>query len=308
MEIIKPMEPVRSDMFESSDFLYQVKWDGVRMLAYIDKNQVELINKNLNSRTMQYPELQCLKDCITGHRAILDGEIIVLKDGKPSFHRVMRRDQCTTSQTINHLKELLPVNYMVFDILQLDQQQLASRPFLERNSILSEALDYGNPFLHLVESFQQGMSLYEAVKAQQLEGVVAKKIQSFYREGKKHRDWFKIKYRRELICVIGGYTLNNGRINALLLGVYNKQELIYIGKAGSGLTEDDKDYLQQELGKIKSNLSPFSSRNRLDIKGAVYTHPLLTVKIEYAEWTEDMHLRAPAIKGFPEISPADCTI
>ncbi len=307
MDVIRPMEPISyPEAFDSSDYVYQVKWDGVRMLSYIDGNEVRLINKKLNPRTVQYPELQQLPEFLTSDRVILDGEIIVLKDGKPSFPSVMKRDQTSNAKTISYLCGLLPINYMVFDILFLNKSSLTAAPYLERAALLADTVDFSSPPLHLVENFSQGKNLFEAVRNKDLEGIVAKKKNSLYIAGKQHRDWFKIKYRRSINCVIGGYTLRSSRVNSLLLGIYQNEKLIYIGRSGSGLSERNKDLLSARLGEINSSLSPFSINT--EVPPAIYTRPLLTVRVEYAEWTENMHLRSPVIKELNITKPEECTL
>ncbi len=307
MDIVRPMEPISNpEVFDSSDYVFQVKWDGVRMLSYIEGNEVRLINKKLNPRTVQYPELQQLPEFLAGHKAILDGEIIVLKDGKPSFPSVMKRDQCSSGKTISCLTHYVPINYMVFDILFLNKSNLTAIPWQERAALLIEAVDFSSPLLYLVENFSQGKNLFEAVKNNDMEGIVAKRKNSLYIQGKHHRDWLKIKYRRSLCCVIGGYTLRSSRVNSLLLGIYQDENLLYLGRAGSGLSEADKDLLTTRLGEMNSSVSPFSINT--GVPPAIFTRPLLTVRVEYAEWTENMHLRSPVIKGFTATKPEECTL
>lgn len=303
------MEPVsHSYIPDNSEYIYQVKWDGVRMLSYVEGNQVRLINKRLNPRTIQYPELQQLPQLLSGHNAILDGEIIILKDGQPSFPSVLRRDQCSASKTISYWSQRLPITYMLFDIIYLDELDLSQLPFLERHNLLVQTLDFDSPFLHLVDNFGEGRSLFEAVKANDMEGVVAKKVNSLYLPGKHHREWLKIKYRRSLNCVIGGYTMRDQQVNSLLLGLFQDEQLIYVGKAGSGLSESDRQVLSIELPSLAVPDCLFSRSSSINIPGAIFTKPLLVVRVEFAEWTEHMQLRSPVIKGFIAIEPEQCIL
>lgn len=303
------MEPnSRREIMGGNDYVYQVKWDGVRMLAYVEDDQVRLINKRLHLRTVQYPELQQLPRLLSGHSAILDGEIIVLKDGKPSFPSVMRRDQCSAVKTISCRRRHLPINYMVFDLLFLDKRNLSPAPFSERHELLAQTLDFSSPLVQLVENFSEGKSLFEAVKANEMEGVVAKRKSSLYLPGKNHRDWFKIKYRRSLNCVIGGYTMSRQQVNSLLLGLFQGEQLIYIGKAGSGLSENIRQTLSESLPAFIVPDSCFSRHSSPSIPSAIFTQPRLTVRVEFAEWTEHMQLRSPVIKEFLAIEPEKCTL
>ena len=302
------MEPVsHSDIPESDEYWYQVKWDGVRMLSYVEGDQVRLINKRLNPRTIQYPELQQLPQLLSGHNAILDGEIIVLKDGQPSFPSVIRRDRCSASKTISYWSQRLPISYMLFDIVFLDKLDLTSVPVSERHKLLAQTLDFSSPLLYLVENFSDGRSLFEAVKANDMEGIVVKRKTSLYLAGKHHREWLKIKYRRSLNCVIGGYTMRGNQVNSLLLGIFQDEQLIYVGRAGSGLSESDRQTLSIELPSLTVPKSLFSRYSSSKIPEARFTKPLLTVRVEFAEWTEHMQLRSPVIKEFISIEPEGCT-
>lgn len=307
--LITPMSPItHSEIFDDANFVYQVKWDGVRMISYINNNEVRLINKRLNSRTDRYPELQSLAEVIKGNDfTVLDGEIIALLNGKPSFPTVMRRDNTTDIKKIGLLTKMIPVLYMVFDILYLNGRDLRTLPWQERNHILLSTVK-PNENIHIVESFSVGTSLFNAVKKQELEGVVAKHKESPYVSGKKHRYWLKIKYRRRLSCVIGGYTLNNKTVNALLVGVYYDGELKYCGKVGTGLKTSEWSVLTEELVKIKTSACPFTDFPPSEINKVHFVKPLLTVEIEYAEWTPDIRLRAPSIISFTNKKPEECII
>lgn len=308
--LITPMSPIIYDeydeIFDDPDFLYQVKWDGVRMISYIKNNEVTLINRRLNSRTIQYPEFKNLADMIKGNNVtILDGEIIALVNGKPSFPTIMRRDNTSDIKKISLLTKVIPVIYMVFDILYLDGRDLRSLPWQERNKILIDTVQ-PNENIHIVESFNEGTSLFKAVKKQGLEGIVAKHKGSPYVSGKKHQYWLKIKYRRQLSCVIGGYTLNNKIINALLVGVYDNGELKYCGKVGTGLKTSEWSLLTKEINPLKTYDCPFKDFPLSEINKVHFVKPYLTIQIEYAEWTPDIRLRAPSIISFIDKKPEEC--
>ncbi|MGS0744860.1 non-homologous end-joining DNA ligase [Syntrophomonas erecta subsp. sporosyntropha] len=295
---IKPMEPLPLDkVFDQPDFIYQVKWDGVRMLAYITSGQVQLVNKRQHLRTAQYPELQKLIRLVDGQEVILDGEIVVLQNGKPSFPAVMRRDLSGPDRAKSMLQQL-PINFMVFDLLYLAGKDLCSTPLKERQQQLNKILHTDETIL-LVDNFPRGSDLFAAVKAQDMEGIVAKRHNSCYTQGKHHHDWFKIKYRRIQTCVIGGYTCRGKLINALLLGIYRDKELYYVGKVGSGLKSAEWLLLTTELPKILTRQSPFCNlpvhRKMADF---YFIEPRLQAQIEFAEWTEKLTLRSPVIKGF----------
>lgn len=302
--IISPMEVLPADKpFDDPDFLYQVKWDGVRMMAYLTKNGLVLINRRLHIRTDQYPELQELSRLVKVLPAVLDGEVVVLKNGKPSFSSVMSRDLTSSIRQISQLTKQLPIHYMVFDILYASQD-LRNQPLQERQTVLKQVLTTDDN-IHLVEDFDRGSTLLDAVKSQDLEGIVAKRRSSLYISGKKHRDWYKIKYRRVQDCVVGGYTLRGTLINSLLLGVYQDQQFIYVGRAGTGLKESEWGILTRELPASAISYSPFS--NKPFSSRYHFVKPQLVVRVEFAEWTETLTLRSPVITGFSGHDASLCT-
>lgn len=299
---IQPMDPILCrEAFNDPDFVYQVKWDGVRMLAYLADGRVTLINKRRHIRTEQYPELQQLAGLVQESRAVLDGEVVVLKQGKPSFASVLSRD-LSRGRQVDHLLRQYPIHYMVFDLLWAGED-LRHLPLTERQAALAQTL-VPTETVQAVENFDQGKSLFAAVKGQDMEGIVAKRRLSRYISGQKHRDWFKIKYRRAQYCVVGGYTLRGTRINALLLGVFRNQALMYVGRVGSGLKEAEWMVLTRELTRVEVASSPFA--NKPPGPGYHFVPPHLVVRVEFAEWTENLTLRSPVITGFSNDPPESC--
>lgn len=294
---LQVMEPVSCDeVFDRDDYLYQVKWDGVRMLAFVEAGQVTLINKRHHERTLQYVELQGLPERLAAQSAILDGEIVALKDGKPSFPSVMSRDNLRDAARIENVRSLLPINYMVFDMLQLGGNDLKNLPLEERQKILGNRLQEGD-WLHLVENFAQGSSLFNSVCQLEMEGIVAKQKQGRYIGGKSHHDWLKIKYRRRETCLVGGYTLRGRTVNALLLGWEQENGLLFVGRAGSGLNSQQQEILSRYLPAYEKDRSPFANIARRPA-GYHFVEPVIRAEVEFSEWTEDLHMRAPVIKNF----------
>lgn len=299
------MEPVKRDeVWDSDDFLYQVKWDGVRMLAGVDGQKVSLLNKRGNVRTLQYPELQSLPRLIAAESAILDGEIVVLKEGKPSFPTVMQRDLAGNPSTIKLFTRVLPIAYMVFDLLYLNGQDLRRKTLTERIALL-EDLFTDQDYLYQVLRFEQGSTLFAAIKEANLEGIVAKRKNSLYLPGKQHKDWYKIKYLRRQKCLVGGYTLRGQQVNSLLLGVFREDKLYYAGKAANGLHTAHWQTLSAELPRLVIKHSPFSNAVP---KGSYFIEPHLAVLVEFMEWTDSLQLRFPVIKSFINANAAECSV
>ncbi|MGE5543737.1 MAG: DNA ligase [Bacillota bacterium] len=288
------MEPVkREEAFDSEDHVFQVKWDGVRILTFYNGTEVFLQNRRLHNRTIQYPELQALSRLIR-HPVILDGEVIALKDGKPSFPTVMRRDRVGSAGTASSLVNTIPIAYMVFDILFYQDQLITSLPWYKRHEILEDLFANSHPPFHLVENFTGGITLFREVEKMGLEGVVAKVKDSQYIPGGESRLWQKIKNRPLLTCFIGGFTWRGRTANSLLLGVFDQDRFLYVGRAGSGLKEEQWTTLTQVLLNAQTGKSPFINPPRKP--GITWVKPVHQVTVEYAEWTEETHLRSPVIK------------
>ncbi len=306
-QIIKPMEPMRHDQpFDDPRYAFQVKWDGVRMLAFVSGDGVRLQNRRLRDRTATYPELQILSKHLVGRDAILDGEVVVLQDGKPSFPRVIERDFATNSRTISSMQQSHPIAYIVFDILWLDGRDLTRLPWQERDQQLHAAVREEDG-IAVVDSFcGHGIDLFGAVETKGLEGIVAKEIDSRYLIGQKSNAWLKIKTKQRVRAVVGGMTVKGSHFSALLLGVYRGDQLTYIGRAGTGITMEQADLLVQHLAQQRQASSPFANPPRISSAEVVWTYPALTVDVEFMEWTEELQLRAPVIKGFGIGDPKEC--
>lgn len=304
---IVPMEPRPvAEPFDDPSFIYQVKWDGVRMLAFVGPHGVRLQNRRLRDRTQHYPELAALGRLCRGP-AILDGEVIVLHGGKPSFPRVLRRDLARPDQAAR-LMHRLPITYMVFDLLLAGDADLSRQPLGFRQETLRAWLRPADG-IELVEDFSAGRSLFAAVKEQGLEGIVAKRLASPYVEGKKTSYWLKIKYRRRIHCAVGGCTYKEGHFSALLLGLFHPDGgFVYVGRAGSGLTGEQVRQLDRYFRANATADAPFASPPRLYGVEVVWSRPELVCVVEYQEWTEEFGLRAPVVVGFSDRPATECVL
>lgn len=309
MNPIFPFEPVRADKFPvGENWIAQVKWDGVRILTYWDGNSVRLFNRKKNERTAQYPELIDIKKYCQATSVILDGEVIALEKGKPSFHKVMKRDGLRRMENLEWARRNVAINYMVFDVLFYNGQWVTSRTLEERQHLLQKILQPSEE-IYSVENFPNSTSLFQAVQAQEMEGVVCKELQSAYVLGGKDSRWQKIKNYRDLQAVIGGVTLRANAVNALLLGAYDPEgRLWYIGHAGSGrLTSVEWQELTQQLLTLQQKVSPFVNQPSR-VQGALWIEPQLSVKVKFMEWTEGGTLRQPSIQALIQVPPQECLL
>ena len=298
------MEPrPRANPFESPEYFFQIKWDGVRILAFCDGTGVRLQNRRGGERIFQYPELQVLGELLGGREAILDGEIVILEGGKPSFPRVMQRDQCHREQVLAYLQKAYPVTYCVFDLLFLDGEDLTPRSLSFRQGLL-DGLFPETGSIYINDNFDSGRALFELMVERQWEGIVAKEKSGRYTWGpKKSAGWLKIKFRRRQICLVGGISFSKGVPSALLLGAYRDRDFTYIGKAGSGLSRQDLLELRGLSDRQARDKPYFINPPRG--KDLIWLKPELTVLVEYAEWTGNLQLRAPVIIGFTDHSAAE---
>jgi bifunctional non-homologous end joining protein LigD len=311
---IAPMLAAAADEpFDSPDFTYEPKWDGVRTIAFVDGGEVRLQTRNLLDCTKQYPEATQAAEALTGaYHAILDGEIVALDErGVPSFQRLQPRMHVSDESTVRKLRKSTPVIYQVFDILYADGEDLTRKPLRERMQRLDEALTPMGS-IRRSEGFPgTGVALFEAAREQGLEGIVAKRLDSIYQPGARSPAWVKIKAFRTMECVIGGWTAGQGgrtkTLGALLLGVYRDGKLQPVGHVGTGFDERTLRDLLKMLEEHESPTSPFATQPRTN-QPARWCLPELVCEVEYAEITRDGTLRHPTYRGLrSDVDPREAT-
>jgi len=299
-----PMEPVPyPEPFDDTNFGFQVKWDGTRIIAHSHGN-VELFNRKKSKRTKTYPEIvDALAEALKNTHAILDGEIIAIKDGKPNFHQLMRRDKASDLRTIKYLASRIPVTYVVFDILFWKEKSLIHLPFSQRDHILKSSLNSSDAVV-VTDTFPgRGKALFDVIKEKGWEGIVAKRMDSIYEIGKKSEKWLKIKNRRQITALIGGFLSEGKKVRSLFLGQVLENDFVFIGRAGSGLDEVEKNLLFETLSNIIENNCPFSFPP--DVKKGekpVWVSPIISVEVEFFDYTEEGYLRQPVIRRINLVS------
>jgi bifunctional non-homologous end joining protein LigD len=291
----------------SGDWIYEVKWDGVRALCFIDRGKLRMVSRNANAIEKQYPELSILPHQVSARQAILDGEIVALDaHGKPSFELLQRRINVAEASAIARLSRNHPVAFMAFDLLYLDGADLRRKPLIERKKLLQEILK-PNELVRYSEHFSgNGAEILEAVKLQGLEGLVAKRPGSVY-ESRRSPNWVKWKVVGTASLVICGFTEGErDRFGALVLGIYDGGQLKWAGNVGTGFDRKSLEMVHGKLAPLAAAQSPFASEKGLPRK-VTWVRPELVCEVKYANWTEESRLRAPVFLGLrPDIDPADC--
>ncbi|MGH9715535.1 MAG: DNA ligase D [Candidatus Acidiferrales bacterium] len=294
--------------FSGPDWLFEVKWDGVRALACVRNGAVRLWSRSERDITREYPELGNLPQSLNAREAWLDGEIVVLdSDGRSDFQKLQLR--FGVRHPTAKLIEQSPVVFYIFDLPYIDGHDLRSVPLSERKKLLRRILRENDRIRYSDHVVEKGKELFKAAVQRRLEGIVAKKASSPYPVG-RGTSWLKIKLDQELDAVVGGWTDPRGSrdyFGALLLGLYANDRLEYIGSVGSGFSVEAQRRLWPQLQNLRGGKSPFavepSTRER-----AYWTKPDLVVRVRFGNWTEERQLRQPRFLGVHEDhDPKDCT-
>ncbi|MBW5446241.1 DNA ligase [Cohnella sp. CFH 77786] len=246
MRPFKPMSPIRADRLpEGPEWSYQLKWDGYRLVASLDQGTVRLYTKNMLPANEMFPEIAAACSSLPGS-LLLDGEAVVMdpETGRPSFQRMQQRNKSRNAEAILRMSKNLPVQYIVFDILRIGEENLRPIPYEERDRRLRElAADWQAP-LFTTDRFADGAGLWSWVERHGWEGVVCKRLSSAYREGKEHRDWYKRKLAPEFDVDIVGILWREGRVASLVM----RENGVYFGRVSLGLS-----------GALKEKLRPMGS-------------------------------------------------
>ncbi|MGD1023766.1 MAG: non-homologous end-joining DNA ligase [Candidatus Sulfotelmatobacter sp.] len=316
---IHPMLATSIDKpFDGSEWLFEIKWDGYRAVAFIENGKVRLVSRNQNELTQRYPELKDLPQFVKAKNAILDGEVVALDEqGRASFSLMQQRTGFRPGGRRGATNADVPVLYYAFDLLYLDGYDWRRVALEERKKKLASLLVAGDALRYSDHYEQQGKALFEIARKKGLEGILAKKRDSIYQE-RRSSEWLKIKITHRLECVIGGYTEPEGsraHFGSIVLGLYDKQgRLIHVGQAGSGFDQRSLEEVWKLLKKRESKKNPFYGEVEA-LRKVYWVKPEMVAEIEYAEWTDGTmngagpKLRAPVFLGLREDKdPKECTL
>ena len=306
------------DPFDGEDWLFEIKWDGYRAIAFIENDKVRLVSRNQNELTARYPELKDMPAFVKAKTAILDGEVVALDaDGRASFSLMQQRTGFRPGGRKAVANADVVVLYYAFDLLYLDGYDWRRVPLEERKKKLQSVLQSGDALRYSDHYEAQGKALFEIARDKKLEGILAKRRNSFYEE-RRSREWLKIKIRHRMECVVGGYTEPEGsraHFGSLVLGLYDKQQrLIHVGQVGSGFDQKLLAELFKTLKKLETRTNPFYGEVEA-LRKVIWVKPELVAEVEYAEWTEGTNtgsgpkLRAPVFLGLrDDKDPKECVL
>ena len=277
-----------AEPFDGEEWLFEIKWDGYRAIAFIEHGRVRLVSRNQNELTARYPELKDMAQQIKAKTAILDGEVVALDaQGKASFSLMQQRTGFRPGGHHAAGNAEVPVLYYAFDLLYLEGYDWRRVPLEERKRKLASIVVASDGVRYSDHYFERGKALFEIARQKGLEGIVAKVRTSLYEE-RRSAEWLKIKIRHRLEAVIGGYTETKGsrtHFGSLVLGLYDEQgRLIHVGQAGSGFNQKSLSEISSVLKKLTTNKNPFFGDVDA-LRKVSFVKPELVAEIEFAEWT-----------------------
>ena len=318
-DMVPMLATLEREPFDDDRFLFEMKWDGVRALAAFT-DQTLFLSRNQRDITATYPELASLHDRVVALEAVVDGEIVAIHAGRPSFERLQSRINLSDEKEIARAAKTIPVTFIVFDLLYLDGRSLISLAVEERKRLLAEIIVPSEKIVVSEGEVGAGTALFDVAASARLEGIVAKRLGSPYRPGKRTREWIKIKTLYDAELVVGGWTAGTGSrssaFGALLLGAYDGDELRFVGLVGTGFDERALGDMLTRLRNLETDEAPFADpagisagRFGKPIKNPHWVRPELVCKVEFREVTSGVRLRAPSFKGIiHDADPRDCTI
>jgi len=308
--ILDPIEPMlsesRSDVPPSSNYLYEVKWDGIRAMISLDEGVVKIHSRNRKDITKSFPELLIPEQSFRATSGLFDAEIVCLdSSGKPVFKDVIHRMQQTSENAVARARAKHPAFCYIFDCLWLDGRPIVNEPLTRRRAWLSDVIKPESAY-RFSEAVEDGTQLFQAAAAMGLEGVMAKEKESTYQAGRRSPQWLKIKTRHSVECVIVGYTKGKGdrssSFGALHIAQREENRLRYVGKVGTGFDDRMLKSVLGEVEKLERIKRPVDEKP-IDDAQTIWVEPVLFCEIQYASLTKDGMLREPVfVRMRPDIS------
>lgn len=297
----------RDDPFDGEAWSFEVKWDGTRTVAFVDE-EVRFQNRRLNQIAPRYPEI---RPVVKG-QAILDGEIVVMHQGRPDFMKLQQREHALDDFKAGLLAKQLPATYVVFDLLHWNGRSLLKEPLEERQRLLREAVE-PHEHVYLSEAVRgEGKALFRVAEERRLEGIMAKRLGSPYVPGKRVDFWLKIKTYKPLDCVVCGLTVGKGwrepYFGSLILGVYDGPALRFVGSVGTGF---DEALMAEIVERTRSLRGPCPFPDTPEVMPGVkeWLRPHLVCRVKYLQFTPDLKLRAPTfVRMQPQADPRACVL
>jgi bifunctional non-homologous end joining protein LigD len=308
---LKPMLATAGDLPPDDDgrWAYEIKWDGVRAIAYLHGGRLELRARSGRDITPRYPELRPLAAALAGREVVLDGEVVAFDGARPSFQKLQGRMHLTSEHAVRRLARDDPVHYIVFDLLYLDGRSLLSRRYDERRAALTELELSGPTWQAPAHHVGDGEALLQLTRAQGLEGVIAKRLDCPYLPGRRSPGWIKVRNICSTDVVIGGWLPGeggrSGRLGSLVVGIPDDDgQLRYAGRVGTGFTQAELVRLGGILDGLARGGSPFAGRQ--PPKLTRFVEPQLVARVDYSERTQAGTLRQPSYKGLrDDVAPED---
>jgi DNA ligase D-like protein (predicted ligase)/DNA ligase D-like protein (predicted 3'-phosphoesterase) len=305
----KPMLAQHTEKpFNSAGWIFEVKWDGIRAISYVDSG-LSIGSRNDKELRYNFPELEELKSLT--ENAVIDGEIVIMKEGRADFQALSKRSKTTSIENVKYLSQTSPATYILFDILEKDGRTLVHLPLIERKRLLKEYVREGSHTVASAYVETEGEAYYKAALAKGMEGIMAKKKDSPYEPGARSANWLKIKPILTCDCVIFGYTIGKGArkptFGALILGLFDKMTPVYVGKVGTGFSQEDMESMLKTFKPLEvkdKTLEGVDAQEEI-----VWLKPENVCQVAYQNVTKDGRLWMPRFLGIRNDKlPSECTL
>jgi bifunctional non-homologous end joining protein LigD len=311
---IRPMLAKTGEAFDDENYFFEPKWDGLRAILFFQEGRIELQNRNLRDATGSYPELQKISDRIRAKTAIMDGEVVVLReDGVPDFGRLQSRFGVDDQKRVGVLAKTTPVTYVAFDLLHVNGQDVITRPLVERKKRLNLIVKEGPYLLYGEHINAEGTRFFKEATSRGFEGVIAKESQSQYVPGLRTDYWVKTKKIETVDCVVVGFSEGERAraptFGSLILAAYDENgKLRHIGNVGGGFSDTVLEDLREKLSRIVTKTA--TVEGSVDSPTSVtWVKPRLVVEVAYMTVTADGRLRFPRFQRLrADKNPMECKL